>query len=341
MSVVAALAVLMAVASSPPSVKTTVPTLTVPFPPNAVPTPTVPKLSLSPCVPNKTQHPPLVDPSNKRRRSAAAATRRRERAVMLGFFKPKPNLAANSFLEVPRELVTQAKDMIRGKILKDTREHQVGRPSHSTRTASLEAYKENRITRQQFLLDAKTIRKQNLANHGSIIRNARWADIIEEETHHNAHLIADIIHQRLSANNISIFEIADINQQSMRNNNENNEQANVGTTTNEPIKGPNADLVPLPTAPNMRLHDSAPPSPPFSHRSNTNSFQSDEEDEGEKHEEEKGPSKEKPNEAEANKAKSPPKDKSPSKDIPTAPLLPSDFGKHNSYQSDEEDEGDK
>ena len=98
MSLVAAFAVLMAVAFPPPSVMSspTVPTLTVPYTKSTVPTPTVP-------IPTK----PTI-----RRRSAAAAIRRRARAVQLGFYTPKPNLATNSFLEVPREIKSQAKDMI-------------------------------------------------------------------------------------------------------------------------------------------------------------------------------------------------------------------------------------
>jgi hypothetical protein len=73
------LAVLIAVALSPPSVNfsNTVPTLTVPFPTNTVPTLTVP--------------PPKP---NSRQRSAAATLRRRERAVTLGFIKPKADFAA-------------------------------------------------------------------------------------------------------------------------------------------------------------------------------------------------------------------------------------------------------
>jgi hypothetical protein len=46
-------------------------------------------------------------------------------------------------------------------------------------------------------LDARTIKKQNLANHGSNIRNLRWADIYDDDFYAQAQLIAEIVHQKI------------------------------------------------------------------------------------------------------------------------------------------------
>jgi hypothetical protein len=131
--------------------------------------------------------------------------------------------------------------MIRGKILKSLRGNQLGRPSHSTRTASLQAYKQNLITIEQLKSDNKTIRRQNLANHGSTVKTTRWADITDDDLHLSAHLIADIIRQRLCIN--------------------------LESSETKPANDP-------PLGPNVYIQDTSPPSPPFSYRSNTNSDQS-------------------------------------------------------------------
>jgi hypothetical protein len=144
-----------------------------------------------PSAPNSPLSPPQApDQSNAlnphphqpafRRRSHASAIKRRERAIDLGYFQPKPTSPSNVFIKVPRDLRTQAKNIIKGKVLKTTRESQTGLPAHSTRLASLAAYKTNITSKEQFAKDSKTIRRQNAANHGSPKR-PRWADIFDDQ----------------------------------------------------------------------------------------------------------------------------------------------------------------
>ena len=236
MSVCAAFAVFLMALPTPPSVNQI----------NAVPLQTANPPQFAPANPN--WHVPQPTTSDARRtktnhrtRTPAALNRRRDRAVAKGFQQPKPNKSTHAFIEVPRMLRRQAKDMINGKILKDLRKTQLGFPAHSTRTASLQAYQQKLISNAQFKMDARTIKKQNHANHRSNIKSTRWADMYDEDTLTKAQMIADIVHQKLCQ-------------------------------TIGPLSEPKA---PPPNDPNVqRVVNNAPPSPPFSYRSDTNSYRS-------------------------------------------------------------------
>jgi hypothetical protein len=130
-------------------------------------------------VPNYAPKPHPLPPT-PRRRSFAATSKRRERVVELGYFKPKPSSPEDAFIEVPKALRSVAKDIIKGKILKTTREYQTGFPAHSTRLASLAAFKANITSKEQFTNDSKIIRRQNAANHGSPKKRTPWADIQDD-----------------------------------------------------------------------------------------------------------------------------------------------------------------
>jgi hypothetical protein len=119
-------------------------------------------------------------PPTSRRRSYAAAALRRARAIDLGFYKPKPSSTAKAFIEVPKPLRSQAKDIIRGKILKTTREAQLGQLTHSTRLAALAAHKANLTSKEEFAKDTKIVKRQNAANHGSPKMRTPWADIHDD-----------------------------------------------------------------------------------------------------------------------------------------------------------------
>ena len=119
-----------------------------------------------------------------RRRSPAAAALRRARAIALGYFIPIPSAPNKAYVEVPKTLKPQIKDMVRGKILKAIREDQVGTPAHSTRLATLAAHKANFTTKEEFQADTRIVKRQNAANHGSPKSNlkaAPWADYDSEE----------------------------------------------------------------------------------------------------------------------------------------------------------------
>jgi hypothetical protein len=197
-----------------------------------------------------------IPPNNQRRRSIAATVKHRERAIDLGYFKPKPSSPNKVFIEVPRDLRTQAKDIIIGRILKTTRESQTGYPAHSTRLASLAAFKNNITSKEQFAEDTKTIRRQNAANHGSPLKRTPWADIYDEI---DENLLAKI--QNAIANGvITIVNTKSLNEttndlkdwQTLWNNNFTQDQRPIAQPHNQP-------------------HHPQPPSPPFSHRSDTDS----------------------------------------------------------------------
>jgi hypothetical protein len=78
--------------------------------------------------------------------------------------------------------------------------------------------------------------------------------MVDNDLHLNAHIIADIIHQRLSTNNIC------------------SEKAS------EQILGPRAAPPTIPIAQSIGLHDMEPPSPPFSYRTDSNSYRTDDSD---------------------------------------------------------------
>jgi hypothetical protein len=81
--------------------------------------------------------------------------------------------------------------MVRGKILKAIREDQVGTPAHSTRLATLAAFKANLTTQEEFRADAQIVKRQNSANHGSpLLKRTPWADysIEDEDTENNKNL---------------------------------------------------------------------------------------------------------------------------------------------------------
>jgi hypothetical protein len=107
--------------------------------------------------------------------------KRRERAITLGYYIPKPPPPGKVFLEVPREIRNEAKNMIKGKMLKTTREQQIGHSSRTTRSASLEAFQTNITTKEQFTKDTKIARKQNAANHGTPLKRTMWADTFDNE----------------------------------------------------------------------------------------------------------------------------------------------------------------
>ena len=104
-------------------------------------------------------------------RSLDARVRRRQRAIDRGFLVPKPNDPSKSFIEVPTHLKPQATAMIKGKVLKSTREEQLGFTTHSTRIAALSAFRANITTEEQFASDSDIVKKQNRANHGPSKKN--------------------------------------------------------------------------------------------------------------------------------------------------------------------------
>jgi hypothetical protein len=114
----------------------------------------------------------------QRRRSFAAASLRRARAIALGYFQPKPSSPDKAFIEVPKPLRLQIKHMVTGRILKATRENQLGHPTHSTRLAALAAHRACITSPDEFRKDTKIIRRQNAANHGSL--RIPWADMKDE-----------------------------------------------------------------------------------------------------------------------------------------------------------------
>jgi hypothetical protein len=70
--------------------------------------------------------------------------------------------------------------MVTGKILKTTREAQIGHPTHSTRLAALAAHRANLTSAEEFRNDSKIVRKQNAANHGSPKIRIPWADMRDD-----------------------------------------------------------------------------------------------------------------------------------------------------------------
>ena len=123
--------------------------------------------------------------SGKRICELASKIKRRERAINFGFYIPKPSQPNSVFLEVPRELRNEAKSLIKGKILKTTRENLLGHSTHTTRSASLETFKTSITSKEQFAKDTRTAKKQNAANHGSPKKRIPWADTFDEENEEN------------------------------------------------------------------------------------------------------------------------------------------------------------
>jgi hypothetical protein len=171
-----------------------------------------------------------------RRRSHAAASLRHARALVLGYYKPKPPSKEIAYIEVPKSLHYQIKDIVKGKVLKTNRETQIGHPTHSTRLAALAAHKANITSKEEFQKDTKIVRRQNAANHGSPKGRTRWADISDEsEQFVTIHNLTGIINQTFER-----------------------------WLTNIPKSIAQIPEVPLTSPP-----PSSPPSPPFSFRSNS------------------------------------------------------------------------
>jgi hypothetical protein len=68
--------------------------------------------------------------------------------------------------------------MVTGRILKATREAQIGHPTHSTRLAALAAHQACLTTPEEFRKGTKIVRRQNAANHGSL--RIPWADMHDD-----------------------------------------------------------------------------------------------------------------------------------------------------------------
>jgi hypothetical protein len=116
---------------------------------------------------------------------------RRARAITLGYYLPKPPAPNKAYIEVPKTLKPQIRDMVRGKILKSIREEQSGAPDHSTRLATLAAHKANITSKDEFRADALIVKRQNAANHGSLkLKRTPWADYSndDEDTENNQNI---------------------------------------------------------------------------------------------------------------------------------------------------------
>jgi hypothetical protein len=252
MSVVATLVIIMALSPSPPSASEQTKS-----PPSAQVQNHAPKHeSFSP---------------TPRRRSFHAASKRRERAVDLGFFKPKPSSPANAYIEVPKELRSLAKDIIKGKVLKTTRESQTGLPAHSTRLASLAAFKANFTSKEEFNNDAKIIKRQNAANHGSPKKRTPWADI-QDDPEEN---FSSKIQSALTNGTLTIIETMTLNKtisdlQGWINWWQNHEQPHKGTIVPSHATPPNPPSPPLLTCPVMTKSAQEDPPNNDSNDSNNN-----------------------------------------------------------------------
>lgn len=124
--------------------------------------------------------------SGWRRRNEKSLQCRRAHAIERGVFASETNDPKKPFIEVPKEVFQEAKHLIKGKTLKTIREIQVGRPFHSTRLASLGAFRNNQTSPEQLDADLKIAKLQNQANHGSRpIRQKQktaWADIVDDRS---------------------------------------------------------------------------------------------------------------------------------------------------------------
>jgi hypothetical protein len=210
--------------------------------------------------------------------------------MSLGYYKPKTPSSSTAYIEVPKDLQTQIKDIVKGKVLKTTREAQIGHATHSTRLAALAAHNANITSKEQFKKDSRTVRRQNAANHGSPLSRPKWADMFDD------------FEQIVTTNNLksTLNMILD------------------NWTVTNPSK--------IPNFPGMQqtigLIRSSPPSPPFSYRSNSSNS---------------------PTETPENQSfrprpsQCPQSPKPPDLELPEVhptPLLPPDFGKHQtSYEA--------
>ena len=110
--------------------------------------------------------------SGWRRRSQFSVRDRRRRCNKHGILHASNPALPLSLVAVPAHLAQDARDMVTSKELKLVRESQTGSASHSTRLASVAAFKAGEISEAQLRVDSIINRRGNRARHGSFI--GRW-----------------------------------------------------------------------------------------------------------------------------------------------------------------------